>query len=226
MSKETPAWLAEAREFCRSSGIKIMAWGPDLLTVEAKSDDRAKQIASQLGQLGFKAIPDEDDAYAGMLSLSKNPSAIQTKIASLDISRRRWVEQIVPLIWAFCSLSLIPGLSGRSTGRTSWWIRLPVGIFSLIMFFRDGARLWGWRLELLPEELRVRRYYRWSTIPWTQIRAVETGTRFDRGAAQVTVSLSLASGPPLRLGVFEAPFARRLRDRLREEIAFRRGESK
>jgi hypothetical protein len=226
MSKETPAWLAEAREFCRSSGIKIMAWGPDLLTVEAKSDDRAKQIASQLGQLGFKVIPSEDDGYAGMLSLSKNPSAIQTKTSSLDISRRRWVEQIVPLIWAFCSLLLIPGLSGRSTSRPLWWICLPVGIFSLVMFFRDGARIWGWRLELLPEELRVRRYYRWSTIPWIKIRAVETETRFNRGAAQVTVSLALVSAPPLRLGVFEGPFASRLRDRLREEIARRRRESK
>lgn len=84
------------RAFCRNAGIKIMAWGPNLLTVEAKSHDGAEQIASQLGQLGFKAIPDEDDAYAGMLSLSKNPSAIQTKIVSLDIARRRWVEQIEP----------------------------------------------------------------------------------------------------------------------------------
>jgi hypothetical protein len=66
-----------------------MGWGPDMLTVEAKSQDRAKEIASQLGQLGFKAIENEDNAYAGMLDLSKNPGEIQARIASFDISRRR-----------------------------------------------------------------------------------------------------------------------------------------
>jgi hypothetical protein len=70
MSKETLAWLKETRAFCRNARIKIMAWGPNLLTVEAKSHDGAEQIASQLGQLGFKAIPDEDDAYAGRATFS------------------------------------------------------------------------------------------------------------------------------------------------------------
>ena len=64
MSLKTPTWLPEAREFCRNSGIKIMGWGPDMLTVEVKSEDRAKEIASKLAQLGFKPIQDEDDAYA------------------------------------------------------------------------------------------------------------------------------------------------------------------
>ena len=61
MSKQEPAWLPEAQQFCRNSGIKIVGWGPDTLTVEAKSEDRAKEIASQLGQLGFKAIKNEDN---------------------------------------------------------------------------------------------------------------------------------------------------------------------
>ena len=74
MGKEKPAWLQEATTFCRNSGIKIVAWGPDVLVVEAKSEDRAKEIASQLWQLGFKAINDEADAYAGLLSLSKKPT--------------------------------------------------------------------------------------------------------------------------------------------------------
>jgi len=60
-------------------GIKIMAWGPNTLVVEAKSQDRAKEIASQLGQLGFKVAEDEGDAYAGMLSLSRNPMTTQGK---------------------------------------------------------------------------------------------------------------------------------------------------
>jgi hypothetical protein len=43
--REKPPWLDEARNFCRSAGITIMGWGPNLLTVEAKSPERAEQIA-------------------------------------------------------------------------------------------------------------------------------------------------------------------------------------
>jgi hypothetical protein len=71
MGRNEPDWLQQVREFCRNSGIKIMAWGPNTVIVEAKSADRARGIASQLGQFGLKAIEDEGDAYAGMLSLSK-----------------------------------------------------------------------------------------------------------------------------------------------------------
>jgi hypothetical protein len=85
MGKDSPYWLPQAREFCRTAGINIMGWGPDMLTVEAKSDERAKAIAAQLGQLGFKALENEDDAYAGMLNLSLHPEAIHEKIASFDI---------------------------------------------------------------------------------------------------------------------------------------------
>jgi len=219
MGKKDPAWLQETREFCCKSGIKIMAWGPDMLTVEAKSGDRAKQIASQLGQLGFKAIENEDNAHAGMLDLSKNPAAIQGRIASFDISRRRWGERILPLIWAFCSVVLVPGLS-RSTTRTPYWFTLPLGLFALFMFFRDGARIWGWRLEIHPEGLRVRRYYRWSTIPWQQIEAVAS---VDAGRSEEAVILKLKSTAAERLGTFNCAFARNLRDRLRIEVAERRG---
>jgi hypothetical protein len=173
MGKENPAWLPGAREFCRNSGIEIVGWGPDLLTVVAKSEQRAKEITSQFGQLGFKAIENEDDAYAGLLNLSKNPAAIQAKIGSFDISRRRWDEQIVPLIWALGSLLLVPGLLGGAD-RTPLWASLPLGILPLVMFFRDRARIWGWRLEMVPQWLRVRRFFRWSEIPWEQIQAVET----------------------------------------------------
>lgn len=54
-----------------------MAWGPEMLVVEAKSPDRAKEIALQLGQLGFKVVESEEDAYAGMLSLSPGPQQIK-----------------------------------------------------------------------------------------------------------------------------------------------------
>lgn len=72
MGGKEPDWLHQVREFCRNSGIKIMAWGPDTVVVEAKSEDRAQTIAYQLGQFGFKAIKDQGDTYAGMLSLTKN----------------------------------------------------------------------------------------------------------------------------------------------------------
>jgi hypothetical protein len=72
MSKGKPDWLQEARDFCRGAGITIMAWGPETLVVEAKSPERAKEIASQLAQLGFAAVEDEGDSDAGMLTLSRN----------------------------------------------------------------------------------------------------------------------------------------------------------
>ena len=88
MGKQDPSWLQQTRDFCQTSGITIVGWGPDMLTVEAKSEARASEIAAQLGQLGFKAILDEDNAYAGLLDLSKNPEVIQAKKAALDVSRR------------------------------------------------------------------------------------------------------------------------------------------
>ena len=72
MSKGKPDWLEETRDFCRSAGITIVAWGPKTLVVEAKSPESAKEIASQLAQIGFAAIADENDSYAGILSLSRN----------------------------------------------------------------------------------------------------------------------------------------------------------
>jgi hypothetical protein len=72
MSNGKPEWLQETRDFCRGAGITIMAWGPQTLVVEAKSPERAKEIASQLAQLGFAAVEDEADSNAGMLTLSRN----------------------------------------------------------------------------------------------------------------------------------------------------------
>jgi hypothetical protein len=67
---EKPGWLEGTREFCRGAGISIMAWGPKSLVVEAKSPQRADEIARQLANLGFEAVQDEDDACAGLLTLS------------------------------------------------------------------------------------------------------------------------------------------------------------
>jgi len=67
---KNPDWLPEVREFSHGAGITIMAWGPDTLVVKAKSPEIASQISDQLSQLGFKAVPDEADSDAGMLTLS------------------------------------------------------------------------------------------------------------------------------------------------------------
>jgi len=68
--KPDPTWLASAREFCRANNITISAWGPHALVVEAKSSERAAEISTQLSSLGFTPVPDPDDAYAGLLTLS------------------------------------------------------------------------------------------------------------------------------------------------------------
>jgi hypothetical protein len=73
MGRENPDWMPQVREFCRSQEITIMAWGLETLVVEAKSPERADEISQELRQLGFKAIADENDAYAGMLTLSRRP---------------------------------------------------------------------------------------------------------------------------------------------------------
>jgi hypothetical protein len=82
-NKANPPWLAQARDFCRAHGITVMGSGPNMLTVEAKTSERAAQIASRLASLGFKPVPNEDDAYTGMLDLSPDPDAIHTHLASL-----------------------------------------------------------------------------------------------------------------------------------------------
>ena len=68
-----PDWLPQVREFCRNAKINLMAWGPETIVVEAKSPEARFQIAHQLRQMGFKAIEDEADDEAGILSLSLKP---------------------------------------------------------------------------------------------------------------------------------------------------------
>ena len=66
---KNPQWLDSAREFCGARNITIMGWGPHALMVEAKSPERAAEISAQLANLGFQAIPDPNDNYAGILTL-------------------------------------------------------------------------------------------------------------------------------------------------------------
>lgn len=219
MNRQNPSWLQQTQEFCSNSGITIVAWGPDLLTVEAKSEERAEEIATLLGQIGFRVVKDDDDAAAGLLSLSKNPVAIEAKIASFDISRRPWDEQIVPLIWALVASLLLRSFAVNS-GRYHWLIFL-LGALFLVLFLWDGRRIWGWRLETPPRALRVRREFRWITISWDQIRSVKS---VEKSRNQESVVVELASSNYEQLGTFKPSFARNLRDRLRIEIANRGGE--
>ena len=65
-----PRWLKSARELCNARNINIMGWGPHALMVEAKGPERAAEIAAQLANLGFQPVPDPEDGYAGILTLS------------------------------------------------------------------------------------------------------------------------------------------------------------
>lgn len=217
---EKPDWLPQTQDFCRSAGIKIMGWGPNLLTVEAKTHERAQAVASQLGKLGFKVVENKDNTFAGMLDLSKNPGAVQGKIASFSISRRRWDEQIEPILWGICGAGLLfSGLKGGNA-RNSPWLIVSLGVLSAILFFWRAPVIWGWRLELLPEALRIRQVFRWTSIPWSQIIAVESERGTGRQQEAVFVKLNTHSKESL--GTFNVAFARNLRDRLRYELAQRR----
>jgi hypothetical protein len=221
-----PEQLKEEREFCRREGIEVYGWGPDALTVKAESPDRAKQIALQLRPLGFEPLEDEDEASAGMLLLSRNPSATRSKKAqsqaSVNISQRPLTERVAPVLEAVLSVWCFWYSVAQPARKPA--LMASLGSLLLLIFLWDGSRLWGWKLAIFPEELRVRRYFQWSAIPWAQIHVVEVGPGWGRN--QESVILTLASGATLRLGSFGYPFSRVLRDRLRTEIAERRQEPK
>lgn len=219
-SKGKPDWLDEARAFCRDNGIKIAAWGPDLLTVESGSPQRAREIASQFAQLGFHVVENADDAEAGLLDLSRNPQAVQAQIASFDISHRRWGERIEPLIWAACSALFFASTFNHSLRYPPSLILMFSFVFALL-FLWDALRLWTWRLELLSEGIHIRRYNRWAIIPWSRIHAIDSRpAKFGRG--QVSVVVTLESHSFQKLGTFVNAFGINLRDRLRYELAQRR----
>jgi hypothetical protein len=213
-----PPWLNETQQFCESAQITITGWGPDLLSVEAESPQRARQIASQLAPLGFHTIENEADAYAGILNLSPNPAALRGHMRGVDIGRRPVGESVEPLIWAFCSVLVVPGLDPGAPSR--YWEGLPFGILALGLFLWEASRVWGWRLALTAEAVHVRRFFRWATIPWREIRAVEM---VYHGKRQERVLLQLEGQKQESLGTFSCEFAQQLRNRLREEAGWRSG---
>ncbi len=66
-----PDWFGAAQQLCRENKIEIAGWGPEALVVDARTPERAAEIANILGSLGFKPVEDEADAEAGLLTLSR-----------------------------------------------------------------------------------------------------------------------------------------------------------
>ena len=216
-SKGKPDWLDEARAFCRDNSIKIAGWGPDLLTVESGSPQRASEIASQFAQIGFHVVENAETSEAGLLDLSRNPQAVQNKIAAFDISRRPSGERIAPLVPGVLSVWILILASRPSTKHAA--LSLLLGIIAALFFAWYALTAWTWRLELLPEGIHIRRYGQWATIPWEQIRAVDSQSA---SRYRVAVTLRLKSNSPEKLGTFVDAFGINLRDRLRYELAQRR----
>jgi len=79
------------------------------------------------------------------------------------------------------------------------------GALSLVLFFWDGRRIWGWRLEVLAAALRARRGFRWTTIPWDRIRDAKSMQKGRQGS----VVIELASQHSEQLGTFTDSFARK-----------------
>lgn len=218
MIPSDPTWLPQTRQYCKSAGIRIVAWGPNLLTVEAKSDQRAKLIASELATFGFHPVEAAENADSGLLDLSKNPDAVRAQIAKYDVTHPCWQDAAQPVAWGACSLLLIPGLFAGADPREPYWLIAPLGIGALVMFLHEAARIWGWRAEFTDDALRVRRNFRWATIPWANIASVYTK---DKPGREDTVRLALNSNERVSVGTFYAPFAHALRDEVRARISNR-----
>jgi hypothetical protein len=218
MSKETPGWLPEVTAACRSAGIEIAAWGPDTLVVKV-SPERGNEVVSQLRPWGFAPIEDPDDAESGLLELSRSPAATHAKprekSAEIDLSRRPLLERVTPVFGA--ALSIVCFWNSSATAQPTPWLFVILGPVLLIASLSHALRFWGWRLQMSPRELRVRRNFRWTAIPWREIRAANTIPAWGRN--QEAVILTLAAHATISLGTFSYPFARALRNRLREAIA-------
>jgi hypothetical protein len=214
MSKPDPIWLAETRQFCQGAGIPIVGYGPNLLTVEARGKERAQEITSQLSSLGFQAIDNRGNTYAGLLDLSKNPGALHEQLHHFDVTHSCWQDSAQPFIWAIGALLLIPWLL-NSDPREPYWMVAPLGLGSLAMFVYEASRIWGYRAEFTHDALRVRRYFSWRAYSWTHILSVHTKRCSSRSE-----SVTLVCTPRDRevLGTFFGPFASALRDRIAAEM--------
>jgi hypothetical protein len=223
MNKSAPPWLAETQLYCKSAGIPIVGWGPNLLTVEASGYARAKEVATQMSALGFQEIPCAGNIRAGLLDLSKDPAALRAEAEArlhrarpFDLTHPCWQDTIQPAAWLLLSLLLIPGMIWGDDPREPYWLIAPLGIATLAMFLREAARIWGWRLEFTDAGVRVRRNFFWKEIPWSAIERVSPCAM--RGHER-SVTLTLADAHRESLGTFFSPFAQQLRTKLESELA-------
>src|ERR1700691_1504792 len=141
------------------------------------SGSRKTDIVS-IRQFGLSPIENENDAGAGLLLLSRHPAATRPDKSSVDISRRRWDAQLVPLLWG--AGSLVSFRTGINSPTPSSWLFAAIGAVLLLFFVWDGSRIWGWRIEILSEGIRLRRRFRWTAIPWKDIRAVNVAAIWIR----------------------------------------------
>jgi len=185
---------------------------------------RARKIAGQLEHLGFRPTNDEDDAQAGLLSLSRSREAtragtLEARRIHRDFSQLPLLDHLVPAFFAGASAGCFWLSASRVAFKQALFLSI-LGSVSLLVFAWQSLSVWGWRLQQSQEELRVRRYFVWSTIAWREIRSVEVETGLGRN--REAVRLTLKSKASVRLGTFSFWFARGLRDQLREEITRRR----
>ena len=222
MNRSEPEWLSAAREACRRAGIEISGWGDDTLLVNARTSERAKEIAALLRPTGLEPV--EDDAASGLLLLSRNPPATRAKERGggrdTDISRRPLIDRVTPAIEGALFIWLI--WYGLQQPAPKSWLFVALGAVLLMIAISEGRRILGWRLEVTSDALRVRLDFRWRDLPWKDITGVEL-TEYPTRRSQEGVTLTLTSNGALRLGAFNYRFARALRDGLRREIASRRG---
>jgi hypothetical protein len=137
-------------------------------------------------------------------------------VSSVDISTRPRVQRVASGIELGFSI-LCFGYGVMSPKFLSY-----IALGSLVLW--DAVRVLSWKLEITPEDLRVRRYFLWRSIPWAQIRAVGVGDTWGRG--QKAVRLTLASQPTLSLGAFGGSFALAVRDGLQAIITRQRDATK
>lgn len=123
-----------------------MGWGSDMLTVEAQSSRRAKEVADQLAALGFHVVEEEDDAYAGIVNLSPDSAAIHSRIASFDVARPN--DFFLPLLFGVLSLVLIPFPLPRLDFALSPLDRHHNGARLVHGIHVGRNRSLGWKLDL------------------------------------------------------------------------------
>jgi hypothetical protein len=134
-------------------------------------------------------------------------------VGSVDISTLPRVQRISSVIEIAFSVLCI----GYGVVAPKLWPFFALGA-SLSC---DAIRILGWKLEMTPEYLRIRRYFLWRSIPWTQILKIGVGDTWGRGG-QKAVRLDVTSQPMTSLGAFPEPFALAVRDCLQTELNRRR----